>query len=257
MAPRLGMTLIEIMIVLTLIMVVSAVVIPLATGMVATERLRRGADLVRAEWAAARRQAISEGRIVVFRAAIGEETLLIDRVLDTYFTAALSTEMSYDETGRMRQDVLTTEEFSATETDYLLRSPNAENLRGGSRRMSLPASVFAADVITLTDDRAALVLGAATARMIEDDENTTLFDDASMSEIRLGEERGEDGRHWSAPIFFFPDGSTSTAALLLKGDRGRLLELRLRGLTGTTTLCPITTAENYIGEMNATAMREK
>ena len=41
---------------------------------------------------------------------------------------------------------------------------------------------------------------------------------------------------WSEPIFFYPDGTTSTARLVLKNQRGRTLELTLRGLTGVVTV---------------------
>jgi len=41
---------------------------------------------------------------------------------------------------------------------------------------------------------------------------------------------------WSVPIFFYPDGTTSTARLVLKNQRGRTIELALRGLTGVATV---------------------
>lgn len=40
---------------------------------------------------------------------------------------------------------------------------------------------------------------------------------------------------WSEPIFFYPDGTTSDSLLLLANDRGYVMELMLRGLTGTVT----------------------
>ena len=47
-------------------------------------------------------------------------------------------------------------------------------------------------------------------------------------------ESSEDG--WSPPIYFYPDGSTSTARLTLASERGYHLELALRGLTGIVTV---------------------
>ena len=41
---------------------------------------------------------------------------------------------------------------------------------------------------------------------------------------------------WSEPIFFYPDGTTSTARLVLKNQRDRTIELTLRGLTGVVTV---------------------
>jgi type II secretory pathway pseudopilin PulG len=41
----------------------------------------------------------------------------------------------------------------------------------------------------------------------------------------------QDG--WSAPILFYPDGTTSSAVLYLANSEGQALEVSLRGLTGT------------------------
>ena len=39
---------------------------------------------------------------------------------------------------------------------------------------------------------------------------------------------------WSRPILFFPDGSATDARIPIGDSDGRSLELRIRGLTGTT-----------------------
>ncbi len=46
---------------------------------------------------------------------------------------------------------------------------------------------------------------------------------------------------WSQPIYFYPDGTTSTARLALKNEHERYIELSLRGLTGVA----------YVGEIQA------
>jgi prepilin-type N-terminal cleavage/methylation domain-containing protein len=46
----------------------------------------------------------------------------------------------------------------------------------------------------------------------------------------------ESGQQWSEPILFYPDGTTSTARLLLRNDRGLQIELSLRDLTGIVTV---------------------
>lgn len=248
------MTLIEVMIVLTLLVLVAAVTIPILTGAIATQRLRRAGDQLRAEWTALRMQAVNEGRILVFRAELGGDTLHIDTVLDPHFTATLSIEARYDETGRLRRDTLTDDELSANDDGTMMRAADSSLLDSRTRLVTLPPSVFTADVIALTDDRTAFVLGATLARGL-DPENSLQYEAVANSEVRFGEGSGSDGKTWSTPILFFPDGSTTTAAVLLKGDSGRCLEVRLRGLTGATTLCPITRAEEYIGELNATTTR--
>ena len=52
----------------------------------------------------------------------------------------------------------------------------------------------------------------------------------------------ESGQEWSEPILFYPDGTTSTARLLLRmkkhenDTRGVEIELSLRGLTGIVSV---------------------
>lgn len=48
---------------------------------------------------------------------------------------------------------------------------------------------------------------------------------------------------WSEPILFYPDGTTSTAVLLLQNQYNRCVELSLRGLTGTVDIGEIYAAE--------------
>jgi prepilin-type N-terminal cleavage/methylation domain-containing protein len=46
----------------------------------------------------------------------------------------------------------------------------------------------------------------------------------------------ESGGDWSVPIYFYADGSTSDARLLLASDRHSALRLQLRGTTGSVTV---------------------
>jgi len=45
---------------------------------------------------------------------------------------------------------------------------------------------------------------------------------------------GGSEEDWSEPILFYPDGTTSTARLVLRNQRDYCIELSLRGLTGAT-----------------------
>jgi prepilin-type N-terminal cleavage/methylation domain-containing protein len=46
----------------------------------------------------------------------------------------------------------------------------------------------------------------------------------------------DDGGEWSDPIYFYADGSTSDARLVLATDRHSAMRLLLRGVTGTVTV---------------------
>ncbi len=41
---------------------------------------------------------------------------------------------------------------------------------------------------------------------------------------------------WSAPVFFYPDGTTSDVQLVLTGQRSCAIRVTLRGMTGTVTV---------------------
>ena len=59
----------------------------------------------------------------------------------------------------------------------------------------------------------------------------------------------ESGKEWSEPILFYPDGTTSTARLLLqmkKKDGALQIELSLRGLTGIVRVSEPAAAEENL-----------
>jgi len=53
----------------------------------------------------------------------------------------------------------------------------------------------------------------------------------------------DGGQGWSDPILFYPDGSTSTATVVLRNEYDRSIELSLRGLTGVITVGEVYSAE--------------
>ena len=114
----------------------------------------------------------------------------------------------------------------------------------------LPHTVLFADVIAVAEERSAFYLGLTAPGESEVEENAAEIEALTIGEIRLGETSGSDGTAWSVPIFFYPDGTASTAAVLLKNELGRCIEVRLRGLTGTTTITGITSLDGYFGELD-------
>jgi type II secretory pathway pseudopilin PulG len=51
---------------------------------------------------------------------------------------------------------------------------------------------------------------------------------------------------WAAPIFFYPDGTTSDARLTMGNLYGRKLEIKLRGLTGVVTVGAVVMQEEQV-----------
>ena len=44
---------------------------------------------------------------------------------------------------------------------------------------------------------------------------------------------------WSRPVLFYPDGSTSTAAIVLQHPAVGRLRVNLRGITGEAKVCEV------------------
>jgi prepilin-type N-terminal cleavage/methylation domain-containing protein len=58
-----------------------------------------------------------------------------------------------------------------------------------------------------------------------------------------GDQTGDQDASEADPLFFFPDGTTSNARLRLKNDRGRSIDVMLRGLTGVVTVGDVCTSQ--------------
>ena len=259
MSRRIGFTLLEVLVVLIIFVLIAALGIPTLRGTLAQQQLKYSADQVRGEWLDTRVRAMEEGQIFCMRGEIGGSTLIIDRVLDAHFTAGLSSRQT-----TRRFD--TANEYAPFEKggftgdvqDFILRDPNSVTEKDGAVIIKLPGRVTVADVIAVSEERSAFYLGLSDpgGEMNSNAQDIEIeiygIEAIATGEIRFGETTGAEGKTaWSTPIFFYPDGSTSTAAILLKNEAGRCIEVRLRGLTGTGTAMGITTATDYTGELNA------
>jgi len=69
-------------------------------------------------------------------------------------------------------------------------------------------------------------------------------DDTRADSLALeAEPSGDAEMGWSEPVLFYPDGTTSTATLVLKNEYERCIQLSLRGLTGVVTVGQTYSAE--------------
>ncbi|MDR0521805.1 MAG: type II secretion system GspH family protein [Planctomycetaceae bacterium] len=248
-------TLIEIMVVLVILAAVAALGIPMLMGTLDQHRLRFAADQFRGECLETKVKGMEDGQIFCLRCQLGTSTLVLDRVLDAHFTAGLSSRQT---TSRFDSaDIFDPFEqggFTGSSEDFRLRNPaqppDTTNTEGNTRYIKLPEDIVIVDVITAAEERAAFYLGLTAPGESETEESTFAAEDIMLGELRLGE-TADAGTVWSAPIFFYPDGTTSTAAVLLRNKSGRCLEVRLRGLTGTCQITEIQFAEKYTGELNS------
>ena len=255
MLHRIGFTLVEILLVIFILSLLAVLGMTVMRGTLAQQQLKYSANLVRGEWRDANVLAMEEGQILCMRGKIGGSTVIIDRVLDTHFTAGLSsrkTTTRFD--ANSEYDSFEKGGFTGEMQDFILRDPDLAMEHDGVVKTELPSTVTIADVIAVAEERSAFYLGLSAPSETETTDNNDMeiynIEALLTGEIRLGETSSTDGTVWSTPIFFYPDGSTSTAAILLKNDAGRCIEIRLRGLTGTSMATEIKTTNDYIGELD-------
>lgn len=252
---RKAFTLIEVMIVLTIMIIFVALAMPFTEKALASHRLKKAADAVRAEWAQLRTQAMEDGQILCCRAEINGSRMLIDRVMDAHFSAALSTDSEeeslqneFSPNSGSQDGTYFGGVFTGSDEDFILRDPSLATEDSGARFVTLPDGVTFSDGLAVPDERTAYVLGS----VLEDTESGSVSLEQQQimdRDGRYGETTGRDGQTWAAPIFFFPDGTTSTAAVLLKNEHERCLEVRLRGLTGGTKVGEMQSPNSYQGQL--------
>ncbi len=172
-----GFTLFELLLVLAVIVALAALAAPTLTGTLHGYRLRKTGDLIRAEWARTRNDAMETGEIHVFQ---------------------------YELNGRGYGSQPWVAGQSAQTT---ARAVGDDDIGAGGNS-SQYAEQLPDDIVF------ALGETAADSRVEED----TGFASAATTT--------------ATPIVFYPDGTTSTARLVLKNDRDALIAVELRGLTG-------------------------
>ena len=231
---RKGLTLIEVMLVLAILVVIASLSVRLTAALLANYRIRQSSEDIRAEWTRLRIKAMEDGHIYCFRFSYGNDQYRVDRVLDAHFTAKFASPK--DSTYSYSDDPLmdkTIDPDELTQEDYFLPEPDmeyAETPISLSLKSVLQKNCFFADCYVKPDSRGRYYQG------------TNNYSYRS---------RGD----WSQPILFYPDGTTSTATILIKNDQARCIELHLRGLTGAVAVSSIGSETNYEGYLDASATR--
>lgn len=177
-----GLTLIELLLVLALLVVITAVTMPVLEGTFSRASLRGAGDLLRGAWAQARLSALNSGTSHAFR---------------------------YEQNGSRFQivplDAIGSPEFSMMEViDPEAEPEPAEFVRIENKALPEGITFLHGNV-------------SSSAKLM-----------ATMPVVAEGP--------WSAPILFYPDGTTSDATVLLANDREQAIRVTLRGLTGTSQM---------------------
>jgi len=188
-----GMTLIELLLVLALLVVIGSMVVPVFTGSFASVRLRRAGDQVLTRWAAARARAIETGEVMQFR-----------------FTP---------ETGTYQ-----VEPWAGVIGD----EPDGARAVSSS---SYATADIPDPTSTAAKDDESQENGKALPEQIIFHRGDMAMEDPLTGERRVGSMQSAADSQ-STPILFFPDGTTSEASVVLANDRQQYIRLTLRALTG-------------------------
>ena len=204
---RSAYTLLEVLLVMALLVALAGMAVPVMYGPLENHRLRRSADIIRTEWTKARVRAMESGQTYVFRYVPSGTQ---------YAVLPLSSQEDYVEASLAA--LSGTESAPPGAAPLPLGNPAEGTSAEGTRLSELPESVSFASSETVVDLRGELLAAQDTSEMAGD-------------------------AQWSSPIYFYPDGTTSTARLVLGNQRQRYVVLTLRGLTGMIQVSGLLTAE--------------
>ncbi|MCR9120555.1 MAG: prepilin-type N-terminal cleavage/methylation domain-containing protein [bacterium] len=200
-------TLMEILLVLAILVVVSGLAVLAITGPLRAERLRQSGLMMRAEWNQARVNAMRSGRIYVFRFQSGTGIYTIE----PWFA-----EDDFLEAGQnVTAESATSDETTETDDAEMEAPPGAKKLPDGV--------VFHG--ASVGQDRRSMI---TSQRM----ENSVTPQAGGVT--LMGS---------SAPILFYPDGTSSNARLILSNENQVAIAVDLRGLTGIAKVSPVVSLE--------------
>ena len=204
-----GMTLVEILVVLALLVVIGGLVVPVFEGSIASVRLRRAGDQVITGWSRARAEAIESGTPYQFR-----------------FTPDTGKFVTEPWTG-----LLGSEGSSSTGTGNAGSTSTSTTTTNNSTSSTTTSAETSSSVTnTALPDEIIFQSGELAVEDFQSGERSV----ASLQEAQAS---------LSAPILFFPDGTASEASILLTNGKKQFVRVTLRGLTGVGRASEVLTQE--------------
>ncbi len=202
-AKRSAVTLLELMLVMVLLVALAGIAIPTFESMVGSRRLGQSIEKLRNEIMAARVAAMRTGQAQVVRMTLQGQDFSISPWLGGTEEQDASAGATLMQSGQVVQTQATTGGGAKA---------TSESAEGS---MKLSEGVTFSLVETLVDSRNALAIqqGGGTVP------------------TGGGSSQG-DGSGLSSPLLLYPDGSSTTAQIILTDERGRRMALQLRGVTG-------------------------
>ena len=200
---RSALTLFELLLVLAILVAMAGIVIPTFDSMISSRRLGQSVDKLRNEIMSGRVTAMRTGQAQVIRMTLQGKDYSISPWLGGSEAEDASAGATVMQSGQIVQTQATTG-GGAKSTSELANTA-----------LQLSEGVSFAIVETLVDSRNALAIeqGGGTVP------------------ASGGASQG-DGTGLSSPLLLYPDGTCTTAQIVLIDDRGRRMAIQLRGVTG-------------------------
>ena len=202
-ARRVGFTLLELMLVLAILAIIGAVASPMLGNAFDRQALRAAADTLKLQWEEARLNAMKTGQAQVFTCELGTNAysikplVLQSDAVNVGEGATLATAGGMVETANLGRGAVAVAADPTTDFDKQLEE-----------KITFLSCVAASDL------RSAVV--AQEAQM------------SASSDVNM--------QTMASSVFFYPDGSTSTAEVRVQSQVGDVRILRIRGLTGHTQI---------------------
>jgi prepilin-type N-terminal cleavage/methylation domain-containing protein len=204
-SSRHAFTLLELLLVLAVLAAVAAIVFPRLDILLEDRQLVRAGEQVRIEMSRLRVEAMRQGRVMMLQ-GLPEGSQLRSQ---PYYSLSDSIE-AIDQTGS--QSGLLSGAQQAN-----LGAPPTDMTAGGE-------ASAAANTIELPEGiQVASVACVSAARAMEIEQQTVAEGDGD----------------WGQPVLFYPDGTTSTAAVTLTQSSGGRVVVKLRGITGDATVSEV------------------
>ena len=212
--PRRGFTLLELLLVLSILAVLAGLAIPTFDSMVSSRRILQAVEKLQNELLEARVEAMKTGQAQVFRATIHGNSYSITPWLSgdedrdasagaTVMTAGGVVDTERTEAGGVAASSVESDSVKTLDTDVMFLS-----------------------IDTLVDSRNALEIQKSG-------EIAPMPGTPSMSA----------SGSLSSPLLLYPDGTSTTAQIILADIYGRRMAIQLRGVTGRSTNLRLTAVD--------------
>jgi Tfp pilus assembly protein FimT len=239
----------ELLLVLALMVAAAAVALPSLRNSFSDQRLQKAAEQIRAEWTRARIRAIKTGQTQVFRHTLYSHNYVTTPVASWEDDLEASAWVYYSPLGSGGTASGQPSGQNPLLQNSLRQSPLGSAASSRSPAINRPAQLsnpslrrgreLPKDVVFLGAD---VQLDQRTLSQL-----STLPADATLEIAALADQDAQSMAETTAgtPVFFYPDGTTSTVRLVLANEKQRVVEVWLRGLTGTVRVGPIQALSPY------------